>query len=166
MTTETEERRHPFVSYLEGLVDDRAALAELRRGLGREPGEAPGMYPYVMPFVRNSYDEDDYYLIAALFGLHPSSGARGNMGEHLYAYAQALGDDAATTRRFTQLLRQRRATLDTPLRQHIAMLKSKDIPVNFHQLMLDLRGWDHDEKYVQKRWASAYWKYEPSKSNR
>ena len=29
-----EEQKHPFIEYLEGLRDDRGALAALRRGLG------------------------------------------------------------------------------------------------------------------------------------
>jgi CRISPR system Cascade subunit CasB len=155
---EIETQRHPFVEHLETLTKDRAALAELRRGLGRAPGEAAGMFPYVIPFVSSRYEEPDLYLIASLFALHPSSSQSGNMGDHLYAYAKAVGDDAATTRRFVQLMRQSRAALDTPLRQHISLLKSKEIAVNWHQLMLDISGWEHEDRRVQRRWARAYWK--------
>jgi CRISPR system Cascade subunit CasB len=161
MTDDT--RRHAFIEHLEKLTEDRAALAELRRGLGRAPGEAPGMFPYIIPFVNNRYEEADLYLIAALFALHPSSARSGNMGEHLHAYTQAVGDDAATTRRFVQLMRQSRAALDTLLRQHISLLKSKEIAVNWHQLIFDLRGWEHEDRYVQRQWARAYWKQSASK---
>ncbi len=161
-----ESYKHPFVEYLEKHADDRAMLADLRRGLGRRPGESPTMFPYVIPFVSHWREEPDLYLIASLFALHPLSTYQGNMGDHLHAYAQALGDAAATTRRFTQLMRQRRDSLDTPLRQHIAMLKSKEIPVNWHQLIRDLRWWDDDERRVQKQWANAYWKPDSSKAKR
>lgn len=164
--TETDQNLHPFVTHLERLADDRAALAELRRGLGRAPGEAPGMFPYVIPFAASAYDEDIYYLIASLFALHPGEARSGNMGDHLRAYAQTVGDDSATTRRFTQLMRHRRATLAIPLRQHVSMLKSKEISVNWHQLMWDLHWWEHEERFIQKRWASAYWKPESAKSAR
>lgn len=157
-----EVYKHPFVEYLEKHDDDRAMLAELRRGLGRAPATVPGMYPYIVPYSHNWREEANLYLIGALFALHPSSTYQGNMGDHLYTYAQALGDDAATTRRFTQLMRQRRESIDAPLRQHIAMLKSKDIAVNWHQLIRDLQWWDDDERRVQKRWASAYWRPSPS----
>ncbi len=155
MTDET--RQHPFVNYLQLHAEDRAMLAELRHGLGRLPGEAPGMFPYVVPFIHHGYEEANLYLIAALFALHPVSAAKGNMGTHLLSYTQEVGADAATSRRFVQLLNLRRETLDSPLRQHISMLKSKDISVNWHQLLYDLNGWSHDARYVQKKWAREFW---------
>lgn len=151
------DQKHPFVSYLEQHAEDRAMLAELRRGLGRDPGQVAGMYPYVVPFLHNQFEEGNLYLIASLFALHPESTSTGNMGTHLKTFADAVGDDAATTRRFTQLLNLRRESLDAPLRQHISLLKSKDIAINWHQLMRDLNAWSRQDRFVQKRWASAYW---------
>jgi len=133
-------------------------LAELRRGLGYLPGEAPGMFPYVVPFAHQPYEERNLYMLASLFALHPVSTEEGNMGTHLYLYTQAVGDDTATTRRFVQLLNLRRDALDSPLRQHISMLKSKDIAVNWHQLLFDLNNWNREARFVQKNWASAYWR--------
>lgn len=153
-----ETRQHPFIEFLEKRTDDRAMLAELRRGLGRKPGETPGMFPFVVPFVHHPRDEANLYLIASLFALHPVSVRTGNMGEHLRTLATAIGDDAATTRRFVQLLNQHRLSLDVPLRQHISLLKSHDVGINWHQLLLDLISWDHEERFVQKKWASAYWR--------
>jgi CRISPR system Cascade subunit CasB len=153
-----DNRQHPFIAYLEDHAEDRAMLAELRRGLGREPGEAAGMFPYVVPFLRNERHDADHYLIASLFALHPVSASSGNMGDHLRRYTDAVDDDTATTRRFVQLLNLRRTALNSPLRQHISMLKAKEIAVNWHQLMVDLQYWGHDDHFVQKRWASAYWR--------
>jgi len=162
MSQETKE--HPFISFLESHNEDRAMLAELRRGLGQQPGEVSGMFPYVIPFV-NAYNEADIYMIASLFSLHPSATKYGNMGTHLKAYVTEVGDDAATTRRFVQLMRMRRDSLEPRLRQHISLLKSKDISVNWHQLISDLNWWEHDSRNVQKQWASAYWQSNISKSS-
>lgn len=159
-SAETKEER--FISYLESKAEDRAALAALRRGLGQKPGEAPGMFPYVVRFVQD-WNEADIYMIAALFALHPSSTKFGNMGDHLRALAREIGDDASTERRFVQLLRMRRGTLEPRLRQHISILKSKDIPVHWHQLFRDLRHWEHPKRFVQRRWAGAFW-YRQSES--
>jgi len=68
-------REREFIAYLTNLTkrDERAALAALRRGLGRRPGEVPAMFPYVAPFIHESdseWREDAYYLVAALFALH------------------------------------------------------------------------------------------------
>ena len=38
-----EEQKHAFVEYLEGLRNDRAALAALRRGLSQPPGAVADM---------------------------------------------------------------------------------------------------------------------------
>ena len=157
-----ETREEPFISYLESKAEDRAALAALRRGLGQEPGEAPGMFPYVVRFVQD-WNEADVYMVASLFALHPSSTKSSNMGNHLRALAREIGDDASTERRFVQLLRMRRDTLEPRLRQHISILKSKDIAVNWHQLFRDLRNWDHPKRFVQRNWAGAFW-YRQSES--
>ena len=56
-----------------------------------------------------------------------------------------------------QLLRMRRDTLEPRLRQQIRILKSKDIPVNWHQLIRDVGHWDHPEHFVQRNWARSFW---------
>ena len=161
-----ETKQHPFVRYLEERAGDRAMLAALRRGLGAEPGdpETAGMFPYVIPWINEWYEEADIYLIASLFAFHADSAKSGNMGNHLRALAGQLGDDDATERRFVQLLRMRRDTLGPRLRQQISILKSKDIPVNWHQLIADLRHWDHPKRFVQRDWARAFWRVGKSKS--
>ncbi len=153
-----KQKKYPFIDYLQKHAEDRAMLAELRRGLGRAPGEAPGMFPYLVPFVHVSSEEDNLYLIASLFALHPVSTETGNMGSPLYAYVQSVFDGAATERRFVQLLNLHSNSLVSPLRQHISMLKAKDIPVNWHQLLHDLSYWGHHSRFVQKRWASQFWR--------
>jgi CRISPR system Cascade subunit CasB len=144
-----------LVSYLVKRKDDRAMLAALRRGLGQPPGGAPDMFPYVVPFVRDEYDEVSY-VIASLFALHPMLVNDGNMGSHLRIH-KINGNEEAVTRRFVQLLRMREEDMATPLRQHIALLKSAGIGVNWHQLEYDLRYWGHVDRFVQKKWANAYW---------
>src|ERR1035437_1147702 len=71
-----------FAGYLARLAerDDRGALAALRRGLGKEPGEAPEMFPYVVPWLPRQasiWAEQAYYLVASLFGLHSKPWNRG-----------------------------------------------------------------------------------------
>lgn len=160
-----ETKQHPFISYLEARADNRAMLAALRRGLGADPGdpETAGMFPYVVPWINEWYEEADIYMIAALFALHPSSASTRNMGHHCRALDPQSENDA-TERRFVQLLRMRRDTLEPRLRQQISILKSKDIPVNWHQLIADLRHWDHPKRSVQRRWAGAFWRAYQSKS--
>ena len=157
-----ETVEQPFISYLQSKATDRAMLAALRRGLGAEPGdpETAGMMPYVAWWVRKEAtrrEESDMYTIASLFALHPASRSTENLGHHARALDPTLENDA-TERRFVQLLRMRRETLEPRLRQQISILKSKDIAVNWHQLFTDLRIWDHPKRFVQRRWAGAFWR--------
>lgn len=156
-----EER---FVNRLKELAegDERGALASLRRGLGQLPGTVADMYRYVEPFLgqeRSGLKESAFYLVGALFALHPKSTEFGDMGAHL-AKTRSEGGEDALERRFTALLASHPDDLPDYLRQAISFLKSKEEPVNWNQLLWDLQNWDKrdDPKYsVQKKWARSFW---------
>jgi len=154
------EKEYPFVNYLEGRREDRGMLAALRRGLGRPPGTATEMYRYVVPWLSADappWQENAYYVIAALFAYHPAAGGHGNMGGHFARARQQSGDDTALERRFTALLAAHPDDLDFYLRQAISFLKSKEIPVDWNQLLRDVFQWGHPDRYVQQQWARAFW---------
>lgn len=160
-------QKHDFVTYLQSLEEDRAALAALRRGLGQPPGSVPDMFPYVIRLLPDSvrpgsWEERCYYLIAALYAYHPHSAPDGNLGDHFARTLDSNQDhNAATERRFTALLTAHPDDLHFHLRQAISFLRSKDeVPVNYHQLMWDLRDWGHPDRRVrvQQRWATQFWR--------
>lgn len=145
---------------------DRAALAALRRGLGKEPGEAPEMFPVIVPLLPGRlwpWDETCAYTIAALFAMHPSMwrGAEsGRWTRHLGASLRRLRDitdSDGPERRFVALLNSDRDDLPEHLRGVIAHLRSKDVPVDWTQLAYDLLAWDRADREVQRRWAGGYW---------
>ncbi len=150
-----------FIAYLESLREDRAALAALRRGLGQPTGAEPQMYPYVEPWLpdtNRAWLEKDYYLVASLFAYHPEPKGSGNMGAHFARTREPTGDNTAVERRFVALLAAHPDDLRRfYLRQAVSFLKSKEIPINWRQLLADLRRWDHPHRYVQHRWARAFW---------
>jgi CRISPR system Cascade subunit CasB len=155
-----EESKHPFVEYLEGLREDRGALAALRRGLGQPPGTVADMYRYVVPWLPDeaaSRQEAAYYLLATLFGSHPAEGGTGNMGHHFARTREPQGDNTAIERRFTALLAAHPDDLPTYLRQAISFLRSQEVPVNWQQLFSDLKRWHYDNRPVQRDWARAFW---------
>lgn len=43
------------------------------------------------------------------------------------------------------------------LRGLVRMLVAKEIPIDVIQLAYDLRGWRHQSRYVQERWAKAFY---------
>src|SRR5262245_49784320 len=136
MTTATAQqtRNERFIEALVALYEqeDRAALAALRRGLGRAPGESMEMHPYVAPFTQwlTRKQEDAYYLIAALFGLYPGENwtssegrLRTNLGASLRWFADKSSSESVE-RRFVALLNAHADDLSEHLRQTISLLKS------------------------------------------
>jgi len=156
------EQTESFISFLEGLREDRGALAALRRGLGQPPGSVPDMYRYVVPWISpkmGALGEAARYIIAALFAYHPQAGGEGNMGQHFARARDAQSDDTAIERRFTALLAAHPDDLDVHLRQAIGFLKSKEIAVNWHRLLGDVLAWGNPDRraQVKKEWARAFW---------
>jgi CRISPR system Cascade subunit CasB len=155
------QETHPFIHYLQSLAErgDRGALASLRRGLGQPPGTVADMYRYVEPFLsqeRSGLRESSFYLVAALFAFHPRSTNEGNMGTHMAKTRSESGEDALE-RRFTALLAAHPDDLPEYMRQAISFLKSKDEPINWGELLWDLRNWNREDRYVQRKWARAFW---------
>ena len=171
---------HPFTNYLLRLRDHeneayaRASLAILRRGLGHEPGEVREMYPYIFPYLPTTVranEEKLYFLMAALFALHPGerrkksdeeqAEATGNMGDH---FAEAVRKEKidnpeskgeSIERRFTALLAAHPDDLPFHLRHAVSYLEAKTIEINWHQLFFDAQRWRNQE--TQKRWARTFW---------
>ncbi len=147
-----------FIAHLEKLRDqeDRGALATLRRGLGRESGTTPAMYPLVIPWVpTHPFVENAAFLMAALFALHPQPGGQGTLGS---AFAQVASFSASVEQRFVALLNCHRDDLPDHLRHAISLLRSKEIPVDWKRLLRDVLAWDHDSRYVQRNWAREFWR--------
>jgi len=154
----TTEEKHPFVAYLESLAENRGALAALRRGLGQPPGTVASMYPYVARWIGEdtpTWQEEAYYLIAALCALHPQPGGVGNMGDHFRRAAHERRQ--AFERRFEALLATHPDDLPDMLRQSVSLVKSQEVPINWDQLLGDVLHWGHPDRYVQRRWASSFW---------
>jgi CRISPR system Cascade subunit CasB len=176
-----------FIAYLAGLAgksesgEERkgkqkhlGALAALRRGLGKPSADASEMFPYVVPFIGDHMSlrrQDDYFLVASLFAAHqiiwphPSeqqhAGERTNLGASFHRLAIAV-NSSSIEQRFVALLNAEREDLPDHLRHAISLLKSRDIPVDWLQLLLDLRGWDWDSRSVQRSWALAFWHTAPT----
>jgi CRISPR system Cascade subunit CasB len=155
---EVEDR---FVSHLEKLraADDRAALARLRRGLGKEPGTAVEMFPLVQPWLPANMprsQEDAFFLVAALFAAHPEPGDIGNFGQSFARLAEKR-EIASIEKRFVALLNAHKDDLANHLRHAVSLLASDSIPVNWRQLLADIQWWGHPERFVQRDWAKGFW---------
>lgn len=170
-------RQRPLITRLVQLKerDDRGALAALRQGLGKPAGTAPGMFPYVEPFIPvNDYARhvEVAYLVASLFGLHPAHGApsedarsrqQRGFGASLARIRLRDGtteEDEGVARRFGALLNCDREGLPTHLRHLMSLLHSRasDIPIDYIQLYDDIADWDAPDRRVQRNWAAGFWR--------
>lgn len=160
-----DNRQERFVKYLEDLerTEDRAALAALRRSLGKSPGEAVEAHRYVLPFNPQFREEPAYYLVAGLYALHPANWRKGeddqqqtNFGAS-FARLKSKIDSDSTEKRFVALLDCHEDDLGEHLRHAVSLLRSKEVPVDWGRLLKDLINWNHPDRFVQRSWARAFW---------
>ena len=127
-----------------------------------------GIYRYLGRFTDRLFSrnqEEAYYLIATLYGLYPGESWRGssskesNLGASLRKLKSEMGKSVES--RFVALLNAHREDLPHHLRQIISLLKSKEVPVDWAQLLMNVEYWDaSDERRTQRQWAKAFWEEE------
>jgi len=145
-----------FVEHLNGL--DRGALAALRRSLAFEPGNHVPAFPYVEPFAPGEgWSRTVHYLVAGLFALQPEGAGEGSLGQAV-ADVYMRRQSASTEARFLALLDADPEQLPHRLRQMIALIKSDGVAVNWAQVFGDLMGWNHESRYVQRKWAREFYR--------
>lgn len=179
MTRSPTSRQMAFASWLVKLGADekqRGVLAALRRGLTLEEEYLYELYGYVPPsFLAGLSPEEEktYLMVAALFAHHPVCFSeqelgvrRRDFGESLNLLALAKQVKAGTEedplpdslkRRVEALLASPRDELFGHLRQLISLLKSEEIPVDWAQLLRDLRDWEWPNRPVQWDWSRSFY---------
>lgn len=161
-----------FISYLENIVfrEDLGPLAALRRGSGKAPGTAAEMHPYVAAFAtrcKTRWEEDVHYLVATLFAdwyQGKNTIVRDpprNLGASFAKLAQQVESDSIE-KRFVALLNSHRDDLPVHLRHAVSLLKSKEVPIDWRQLLRHMIRWDHEDRFVQRAWAKAFWTSPPT----
>jgi CRISPR system Cascade subunit CasB len=146
-----------FVQFLRGLEAsrDRGALAVLRRVLGRDAPSAEALRRIVPHLPPEERKHRWYFLVAGLFASHPATGGAGNMGDAF----RHLGEHDSAQKRFAALLDSDARDLPHRLRQAVSLAKAKPVPIDWLRLLNDLLHWEHEARYVQQRWAQAYWRH-------
>ncbi len=154
-----DETEKKFIGYLMSLAkeghEDRGALADLRSGLGRVPGEMARVHKHVVPFLpEKSYDDRWYYVLATLFGLYPEHRSGYSLGR---AFRPLREKSDSMEARFVALLNAHPDDLDDHLRHAVSLLKTNEQPLDWYRLFEDLLQWDHPEGHVQLRWARDFY---------
>jgi CRISPR system Cascade subunit CasB len=161
-----DEKQKSFIGYLLSLGDekneDRGALAELRSGLGEDPGDMARVHKHVVPFLpEKRYNDRWYYLIATLFGAFPKHSEGRSLGE---AFSPLRQKSDSMEVRFVALLNAHPDDLNIHLRHVVSLLRANEQPLDWFQLFNDLLQWDHPDGHVQLRWARDFYKSDGGKA--
>lgn len=149
--------------------NDRGALAALRSGLGKPPGAAPRMLPYVAPFL--SRDDgpatEAAFLTAALFARHPQHADMGTLGESLRLATRSDANPngkhglEGVERRFAAALDADPQDLARHLDGLVSLCESAGVAINWHRFYRDLctlLGQNETQQIrVRTRWAREFW---------
>ena len=163
-----DQRQKSFIGYLLNLAkegkEDRGALADLRSGLGKEPGEMARVHRYVVPYLpEEDYNDRWYYVTATLFGAFPQHRKDRSLGAAFRPLKQKSDSMEA---RFVALLNAHPDDLHDHLRHAVRLLESAKPPqpLDWFQLFKDLLQWDHPEGHVQLRWARDFYRSNTGKT--
>lgn len=177
MTT-TATTSSGLVEWLQGLAEreDRGRLAALRRGLLLEPSQFYELYRVVPPQFLEGVSREEVQrrmAVAILFATHPLSFSKEqlaerprNLGEslRLLAKKQAGGEidpedglPEPLKRRLDAMLAAPADELFDHLRQVVRLLKGQEVPVDWAQLLRDLRNWDQEDRRVQWWWSRSFY---------
>jgi CRISPR system Cascade subunit CasB len=160
-----------FITSLKNLKDnDRGAFTALKRAAGTNIAQsrqgAIAAFYKILPYsLMNSKKEEVYYLIATLYGHNDEYPFAGDFGETMRTVKNKF-DSESMDRRMTGLLDCNfeiskhgiiwGGEVAYKLRQLVKLANSKDVGINWLQLLKDLKNWNHPEKFVQKKWARNY----------
>lgn len=156
-------RSEAFVKALVKLneSENRAALARLKRTASGESkydfDALPVIGRFLPPEAKKS-DIENYMLLASLFAHHPKNSDIHSFGKALYILRKEFNAGAESLdKRFARLLNAVREDLDFQLRQLHSLVASKDIGINYSEMLKSLKYWDNSDKFIQKKWAHDYW---------
>lgn len=156
-----EKTQKTFIGYLLTLAregeEDRGALADLRSGLGKEPGQMARVHKHVVPYLpEKNYNDRWYYVTATLFGLYPKHRGGYSLGK---AFRPLKERSASMEARFVALLNAHPDELDDHLRHIVRLLESAKPaqPFDWFRLFEDLLQWDDLDGHVQLRWARDFY---------
>lgn len=155
------DRVSAFVAHLQRLAerDDRGALAALRRSLQEPSGVAMSACPHVVPFLpseQDGYRERSFFLVAALFALHPVHAQGVSLG-HAFRRIDGGAGNESTRARFVALLDAHPDDVADHLRHAVSLARAHDVPLDWVRTLKDLLAWRAPDRWAQRRLAHDFW---------
>lgn len=172
MMTTTETRTPSSIErVIQRVESDPAALAALRRGVGRSLDDSPGSWPYVAEIAGpKHWREPAAHLAIGLFALHHQSQALGSMNKEGWSLGKACralafrrdrsgASKEGVERRFkAALAAEAPEALGVHLRGLVTLLRGEDVPLDYVRLYHDLCSWHFPDsrRRVCLTWARDY----------
>lgn len=146
--------------------------AAFKKAISAEPEHLWKVYKFLPSEISISSEWEEKHIwipVACLFVFYPQKieevkdPRRYNFGLSCWDLAveiNKIGESKGTERRFRALLDTSLSDIRSPLTNLVRQMKSKGIPINYPQLLADLRQWEHPNQYIQDRWARTFWRAE------
>jgi CRISPR system Cascade subunit CasB len=157
-------RQTDFLESLHSKIkNDNGAKAVLKRALSGDDRHIRNTYSIVLPHIPDIKEHQlkNWIFVACLSVYYPQALDRDdskNFGYSCRGLAQA-NDSKGPERRFRALLDTTAEDLQSPVTSLVRQIKSKEIRLDYPQLLSDLCRWDYPDQYiqVQDRWARTFW---------
>ena len=156
-----------IVPALQRFSNDTAALAQLRRGLGKNYDECVEIWQYITPMGNsNAKQENALFYTFTLFAMHQQGQTKlvHQEGSDLGVACRNLTLDERSSQSLkNRFLNTARSDSQDELIQHlqglISILRSKDIPLDYKDLYYAIYYWDDSLKRARKRriWAHHFY---------
>lgn len=166
---------------LDRIAQRPAALAALRRGVGRPLEESPDSWPYVMDVVGDDRRrEEAAHVTLSLFALHQQSQKSGSISQTGWGLGKACGrlkfvrgsggaSEEGVERRFkAAMAADTPETLAVHLRGLVTILRGEGVPLDYAQLYWDLCRWQRPEERAKVclKWGREYFKTVQSENDK
>lgn len=141
---------------------DNGAKANLKRAMTGEPRHRRAAYPLFLRYLsetEENYRLEPWLLVTCLLAYYPQDIVPENKSTFGDSARRLIADNSSggPERRFRALLNTASEDLRSPMTAMTRLMKSKNIPINYPQLLVDLCRWDHPDQYIQDKWARAFW---------
>jgi CRISPR system Cascade subunit CasB len=142
------------------IKDDNGAKALFKRALSGEERHIRNTYSMVLPYLEGIHErqQEIWIFVASLSVYYPQKNRekQQNFGSSCLGLANATNSEGAD-RRFRTLLDTSLEDIQSPLTALVRQIKTKEVRIDYPQLLAELCQWDHPDQYIQDRWARTFW---------
>ncbi len=153
---------------------DRGRMSALKRNAGEMLfGRGTSWFYSLLKTPEQRKYREVYYLIATLFDFNRLEGRKGDFGQAMLKLANEMSRDPKDFRRFHILLDAEFDRVHDPdqpdspwaegggelafrLRQMVKLMASKNVGIDWAELLVDLCSWSHPNRRIQKKWARSF----------